>query len=454
MLLPSLSVVDTKLITEEEREVLGMLTQVERLQAAREIQGRNDLGTQRENRLKEESLGKDVERKDPPRQKARGRKPPGRGSRPAPSSGRRDPAAAPASSSDLVATMDRMLPSFEPTKQQLDLLGKPEGRGKFVGLVKRKPVKHSNGVTVTPTVKCRAALCDPKAHLVEYEAKYPGSAVAVVVKHDGSALAKWPGDQLAVCVDGNVLDSAGKKRYSLFASYRSTRVAAVSFDMQVSKEEMKGRPPEILFSFSLSSPSKIEWLTSHTHTHTHTHTLSLSLFVLKGNGFVNWPNGQALLSYSADTDKGVQYDHKGKIVRTWNVKGSASVADSVEVLLDQNLAFRHKMPEGVAEVWLACNTVRHALVAGYNAPKKVWGEPGDQGAPGFLAELNERNPTADTIAQRAAASPSKRRGKAKAEETDVAAGPGVSLSSLSDLTASLQKLNTDLLNGSILKATT
>ena len=107
---------------------------------------------------------------------------------------------------------------------------------------------------------------------------------------------------------------------------------------------------------------------------------------------------------SADTDKGVQYDHKGKIVRTWNVKGSASVADSVEVLLDQNLAFRHRMPEGVAEVWLACNTVRHALVAGYNAPKKVWGEPGDQGAPGFLAELNERNPTADTIAQRAAAS--------------------------------------------------
>jgi len=170
LLLPSLSVVDTKLITEKEREVLGMLTQVERLQAAREIQGRNDLGTQRENRLKEESLGKDVERKDPPRQKARGRKPPGRGSRPAPSSGRRDPAAAPASSSDLVATMDRMLPSFEPTKQQLDLLGKPEGRGKFVGLVKRKPVKHSNGVTVTPTVKCRAALCDPKAHLVEYEA--------------------------------------------------------------------------------------------------------------------------------------------------------------------------------------------------------------------------------------------------------------------------------------------
>ena len=175
---------------------------------------------------------------------------------------------------------------------------------------------------------------------------------------------------------------------------------------------------------------------------------------MKGNGFVNWPNGQALLSYSADTDKGVQYDHKGKIVRTWSVKGSASVADSVEVLLDQNLAFRHRMPEGVAEVWLACNTVRHALVAGYNAPKKVWGEPGDQGAPGFLAELNERNPTADTIAKRAAASPSKRRGKAKAEKTDVAAGPGVSLSSISDLTASLQKLNTDLLNGSILKATT
>ena len=86
---------------------------------------------------------------------------------------------------------------------------------------------------------------------------------------------------------------------------------------------------------------------------------------MKGNGFVNWPNGQALLSYSADTDKGVQYDHKGKIVRTWSVKGSASVADSVEVLLDQNLAFRHRMPEGVAEVWLACNTVRHALVAGY-----------------------------------------------------------------------------------------
>ena len=28
LLLPSLSVVDTKLITEEEREVLGMLTQV------------------------------------------------------------------------------------------------------------------------------------------------------------------------------------------------------------------------------------------------------------------------------------------------------------------------------------------------------------------------------------------------------------------------------------------
>ena len=275
MLLPSLSVVDTKLITEEEREVLGMLTQVERLQAAREIQGRNDLGTQRENRLKEESLGKDVERKDPPRQKARGRKPPGRGSRPGPSAQMR----APASSSDLVATMDRMLPSFEPTKQQLDLLGKPEGRGKFVGLVKRKLVKHSNGVTVTPTVKCRAALCDPKAHLVEYEAKYPGSAVAVVVKHDGSALAKWPGDQLAVCVDGDVLDSAGKKRYSLFASYRSTRVAGVSFDMQVSKEEMKGGPPEILFSFSLSSPSKIEWLTSHTHTHTLSLSLSLSLYL-------------------------------------------------------------------------------------------------------------------------------------------------------------------------------
>ena len=74
---------------------------------------------------------------------------------------------------------------------------------------------------------------------------------------------------------------------------------------------------------------------------------------MHGNGFVNWPNGQALLSYNAEKDSGTQYDHKGKIVRTWSCASSTSVGDSVEVLLDQNLAFRHRMPEGVAEVYVS-----------------------------------------------------------------------------------------------------
>ena len=57
LMVPSLKVVDTKLITAEEKEVLDMLTEVERMQAAKEIQQRNDLGLQREKKLKEESLG-------------------------------------------------------------------------------------------------------------------------------------------------------------------------------------------------------------------------------------------------------------------------------------------------------------------------------------------------------------------------------------------------------------
>ena len=290
LLMPSLTVVDTKLISETERGVLGLLTGVERQQAAREIQQRNDLATQRENKLREESLGQeDVERlkqREREEQEERKRRSnamavakrnagAGRGRKGAAGSARTstsDAAAARIGSTDLIAIMTKMLPSFEPTKEHIKLLGTPEGRGKFVGLVKRDPPKHSNGVTVTTTIKCRAALCDPKAHLVEYEGKYPGSSVAVVVHHDGSAIAKWPGDQLAICVDSDVLDTHGAeggKRLSLFASYRSTRVTAISFDMQ-------------------------------------------------GNGFVNWPNGQALLSYNSVKDHGVQYDHKGTIVKTWS----------------------------------------------------------------------------------------------------------------------------------------
>ncbi|QDZ25776.1 hypothetical protein HOP50_19g83180 [Chloropicon primus] len=424
LLLPSLQVVDTKLISEQEREAVGMLTGVERQQAVKEIQSKNDLRTQREMKLREESLGKDesavgerLKNKARARARARDQDKKNRtmsrtriSSKTAAKKG--TSSARGIGSSDLIATMDKMLPSFEPTKEQLELLGKPEGMGKFVGLVKRKPVKHSNGVTVTTTIKCRAALCDPKAHLVEFESKYPGSSLALVVHHDGSAIAKWPGDQLAICVDSDVLDqSFGEtetgKRYSLFASYRSTRVTAVSFDMH-------------------------------------------------GNGFVNWPNGQALLSYNAEKDHGVQYDHKGKIIKSWSVKDSKTIADSVEVVLDQNLAFRHRMPEGVAECYFACNTVRHKFIRGYNPPKRTWHEVSDHETPQFLNELNERNPLADAVpAMKTPKKPKKPKTPAKAAAASPlkeGGGPGISLSSISSLTESLQKLNSDLLNGSILKA--
>ncbi len=57
-----------------------------------------------------------------------------------------------------------------------------------------------------------------------------------------------------------------------------------------------------------------------------------------------------------------RYDSKGSIVREWRVRDSPTPGDSVEVALDQNLAFRHRMPEGIAEVYFACNTVRHKFV--------------------------------------------------------------------------------------------
>ena len=58
----------------------------------------------------------------------------------------------------------------------------------------------------------------------------------------------------------------------------------------------------------------------------------------------------------------MQYDPKGKIVREWSKKESANISHSVEVVLDANLAFRHRMPEGIPEVYFACNTVRQKLV--------------------------------------------------------------------------------------------
>ena len=290
-------------------------------------------------------------------------------------------------------------------------------------------------MTVKTTIKCRAALSDPKAHLVEYEAKYPGSSIAVVVHHDGSAFAKWPGEQLAIIVDSDVLDTANGKQYSLFATYRSTRVIAISFDVL-------------------------------------------------GNGFVNFPNGQALLSYSAEKDRGVQYDPKGKIVREWSKKDSANISHSVEVELDANLAFRHRMPEGIPEVYFACNTVRQKLIQGYNPASKVWEDEHDPDAPSFLPDMNFKNPLADSVKAvpnmvSSSDSPSKKKKKmnqmnmkssssfspsksAKKTEnlglgdssssSSSMMGPGISLSSISSLTDSLQKLNSDLLNGSILKS--
>ena len=465
LMLPSLQVIDTKLIDDDEKEVLTLLTgKVERLQAAKDIQKQHSLAQQRELRLKQDALGQDTgaaagldlnkQKKKKVKKKvvdssSRALRSPTKGS----GSSRNTPSKAAvgiSGTSELMATMTSMLPNFEPSAAQLELLGKPEGRGKFVGLVKREKPKHSNGVTVTTTIKCRAALCDPKAHLVEYEGKYPGSSMAVVVHHDGSAIAKWPGEQLAISVDSDVLDHAtstsnqgtrgsaksraeadtdgaeagvgttagagglgGKKRYSLFASYRSTRVTAVSFDME-------------------------------------------------GNGFVNLPNGQALLSYNAVKDSGVQYNAKGEIVRRWSRKDATSVGDSVEVVLDMNLAFRHRLPDCVPEVYFACNTVRHKLVQGFNPPMQVWEDENDPNAPSFLPEMNKRNPLGDAIPKKTPTKKKKRKmpttptkspRKAGAGfDVDVDEGPGVSLASISSLTLSLTKLNSDLLNGSILKS--
>lgn len=416
LIAPSLEVLDTQLVTSDEKEVLSLLPEeVERKQAVREIQQRNDLQPKASATEGTSADAPEKEKQRTPKKGPNAR--PGavagsvRGAR------RKDakissPAKSPTKgskvdvgslrTSDLISTMDSMLPSFEPSLEQQGLIGKPEGRGRFVGLVKRKEPKHSNGIDLTTTIKCRAALSDPKAHMVEYEGKYPGSSVAVVVHHDGSAMAKWPGEQLAVSVDSDILDSGDGKHYTLFAVYRSTGLTAISFDTQ-------------------------------------------------GNGFANFPNGQIMLHYNQRKDHGVQYDHDGKIVRTWSKKESTSANDTVEIVLDANLAFCHRMPEAVAEVYFACNGVKHKLVQGFNPPRHTWVEEESPNAPSFIPTMNSRNPSPQDQIKVGQYTTKKAKGTGRKGKEADAHLP--SLADISDISASLFKLNADLNSGKILSGT-
>ena len=121
---------------------------------------------------------------------------------------------------------------------------------------------------------------------------------------------------------------------------------------------------------------------------------------------------------------------------------------------------------------------------GFNPPVQVWPEgEHDPDSPSFFGEMNFRNPPADAVpagtlkgssvkrpsgrhggpggpggkvkspSKLPFSSPRKKKGgSGGGDDLDLAAGPGISLSSISDLTQSLQKLNSDLLNGSILKS--
>ncbi|KAL0042853.1 hypothetical protein WJX79_001571 [Trebouxia sp. C0005] len=158
---------------------------------------------------------------------------------------------------------------------------------------------------------------------------------AIIVRSDGSAVAQYPTEGVAVSVDP---DNTGSKKggMRLLATYRSTGLAAVMFEAD-------------------------------------------------GTGSVQYPNGNLWMSFSAETGKGALYSHAGEVTRTW----SSEAEEPIELVLDQHLGFCYHQRQPV--VYFACEGQMQRFVQGQNPGEHVWDNASDAPAPAFLQELVDKN---------------------------------------------------------------
>ncbi|DBB11172.1 TPA: hypothetical protein ACH3X3_006625 [Trebouxia sp. C0006] len=158
---------------------------------------------------------------------------------------------------------------------------------------------------------------------------------AIIVRSDGSAVAQYPMEGVAVSVDPD--NTGGKKGgMRLLATYRSTGLAAVMFEAD-------------------------------------------------GTGSVQYPNGNLWMSFTAETGKGALYSHAGEVTRTW----SSEAEEPIELVLDQHLGFCYHQRQPV--VYFACEGQMQRFVQGQNPGEHVWDNASDAPAPAFLQELVDKN---------------------------------------------------------------
>ncbi|KAL0030329.1 hypothetical protein WJX77_010230 [Trebouxia sp. C0004] len=161
---------------------------------------------------------------------------------------------------------------------------------------------------------------------------------AIIVRSDGSAVAQYPTEGVAVSIDQE--NAGGKKGcMRLLATYRSTGLAAVMFEAD-------------------------------------------------GTGSVQYPNGNLWLSFTAETGKGALYSHAGEVTRTW----SSEAEEPIELMLDQHLGFCYHQKQPV--VYFACEGQMQRFIQGRNPGEHVWDNASDAPAPAFLQELVDKNKAA------------------------------------------------------------
>jgi len=175
-----------------------------------------------------------------------------------------------------------------------------------------------------PKLRSSAIVTDemnPRAHECVYEAKYEGESAgnrAVAVMGDGSAMAKYPDDAVAVTVSSAV--RRGVVVFQAMGFYRSGNVA---------------------FAFDAD-----------------------------GSGCAQHPGGQIMLTYSADTGAGMVFGREGDIVRTLPEAGGG---DALDLPLDAGLGLRLDLSGGGRHaIYFAAGSVRHMLVRGANAAEATW----------------------------------------------------------------------------------
>jgi hypothetical protein len=141
------------------------------------------------------------------------------------------------------------------------------------------------------------------------------AVAAVTVRLEGSAMAKYPNNQLAISVDST------PDGFRLFAAYRKTGTVAASFDH-------------------------------------------------RGNGIVNCPDGSTMYSHSTERGGYWRPSGKGAPVDEWGSNGSFKVP--LRAKLDDHLAFALDSPTDAVRLFYCYGDVKHMFKNESNPQQACW----------------------------------------------------------------------------------